>query len=76
MRYMYIHLNTEYLKKGNSQEFIDSMHSSLKSTSFGRYENELMEIKPLESENKGFIHILADDITEDIWWGKQRKIDV
>ncbi|HFJ9437064.1 TPA: ABC-three component system protein [Bacillus albus] len=66
----------EYLSNENSQEFIDLVHSALKSTDFGRYQKKISDMEPLDSENKGFIHILADDMTEDIWWGKQRGFDV
>ncbi|MBK5431658.1 SIR2 family protein (plasmid) [Bacillus mycoides] len=66
----------EYLPKGESQILIDSVHSALNSVNYGRYEEQMHKIKPLESENKGFVHILADDIKEDVWWGEKRELDV
>ncbi|MCW1939363.1 hypothetical protein OMD49_05565 [Bacillus anthracis] len=64
----------EYLPKGESQILIDSVHSALNSVNYGRYEEQMHKIKPLESENKGFVHILADDIKEDVWWEREEGI--
>lgn len=62
-----------YQKYGNSQQFVEVVHKTLEKIDFGRLskffsDNELSD----EDENRGFIHILADDENRDIWWGEKR----
>ena len=56
----------------NSQSFVDEMHSILNEMNYGRIEGVLGLNKPMSSENKGFIHVLANDPEVDIWWGHKR----
>ncbi|MGH0669620.1 hypothetical protein [Bacillus paranthracis] len=58
----------------NSQSFVDEMHSILNEMNYGRIEGVLGLNKPMSSENKGFIHVLANDPEVDIWWGHKREI--
>lgn len=62
-----------YEKHGNSYEFVEQVHKILRSIDYGRL-NEFLTSrnKPFDFENEGFIHILADDLKYDVWWGKQR----
>ncbi|MEC3655855.1 SIR2 family protein [Bacillus siamensis] len=62
-----------YEKFGNSQQFVEVVHETLKKLDLGRRsklfsENEVSD----EDENRGLIHILADDEKRDIWWGEKR----
>ena len=50
------------------------MHSILNEMNYGRIEGVLGLNKPIPSENKGFIHVLANDPEVDIWWGHKREI--
>lgn len=58
----------------NSQSFVDEMHKILNEMNYGRIEGVLGVNKPMPSENKGFIHVLANDPDVDIWWGYKREI--
>ncbi|WP_346234888.1 ABC-three component system protein [Lysinibacillus telephonicus] len=72
MEYQEEYANT-YKKYGNSQQFLEVVHSSLENIDFGRLKAAFKEHnKSNEKENKGFIHILADDSTKKIWWGEKR----
>lgn len=61
-----------YIKNGNSEQFLTVVHSSLEEIEFGRYEELLKNNKSNKSENRGFVHILAESEEQDIWWGKGR----
>lgn len=60
-----------YRKEKNSQSFLDTVHSVLESYDFTSYTK--MELNKFHK--RGFIHILADDTSREIWWGDNR-IDV
>ncbi len=62
-----------YLKYGNSEKFVSAVHDSLKNINWGRY-SEFFSKGELsnEDENRGFIHILADDKSKGVWWGGKR----
>lgn len=72
IRYKEILVNV-YKQHGDSYEFVEEVHKILKSIDYGRI-NEFLTLKnkPFDFENQGFIHILADDLNYDVWWGKQR----
>ncbi|MGC9934900.1 SIR2 family protein [Priestia aryabhattai] len=62
-----------YKNTKNSQLFIDEVHRSLSTIGYPQLKEILTEsISPMEFQNVGFIHILADDVKEDIWWGENR----
>lgn len=62
-----------YKKYGNSQKFLELIHDSLENIDFGRLKTLFKEHnKSNEKENKGLIHILADDSKKKIWWGEKR----
>lgn len=65
----YIDTYSEY---GNSEKFLKVVHSSLEEIDFGRYNEILNKNKSNKHENRGFVHILADNEEEDIWWGEER----
>ncbi|WP_088351790.1 SIR2 family NAD-dependent protein deacylase [Bacillus cereus] len=58
----------------DSQSFVDEMHTILNEMNYGRIEGVLGENRPMEFENKGFIHVLANNPEMDIWWGYKREI--
>ncbi|ELC8442284.1 SIR2 family protein [Clostridium perfringens] len=62
-----------YLEYGNSEKFVKAVHDCLKNIDWGRY-SEFFSKSELsnEDENRGFIHLLADDKTKEIWWGGKR----
>jgi hypothetical protein len=72
IRYKEILINV-YEQHGDSYEFVEEVHRILKSIDYGRL-NEFLTLKskPFDFENQGFIHILADNLDYDVWWGKQR----
>ena len=60
-------------KYGNSQQFLEVVHGSLEKIDFGRYARLFNEnMKSDEDENRGLIHILAEDASKEIWWGEKR----
>ncbi|ECB9828909.1 SIR2 family protein [Listeria monocytogenes] len=60
-----------YFRKGKSSEgLLIEIHKNLEQINIDRLVNE--SNKPTGSENKGFIHVLADDGEKDIWWGSER----
>jgi hypothetical protein len=62
-----------YKKFGDSQQFLEAVHRSLEKIDFGRYAKLFSDTeKSDEDENRGFIHILAEDEERDIWWGENR----
>lgn len=61
-----------YSKFGNSEEFLNIVHGSLEKIDYGRYKELIKDNLTNKYENKGFVHILADDYEKGIWWGKER----
>lgn len=60
-----------YSRNGkSSEELLIQIHKNLEQINIDRIVNE--SNKPTGSENKGFIHVLADDGEKDIWWGSER----
>ncbi|MBH0167607.1 SIR2 family protein [Fictibacillus sp. 7GRE50] len=57
---------------GNSEQFLTVIHESLEEFDFGRYAVLFEDNKSDENENRGLIHLLAEDETMDVWWGKER----
>ncbi len=66
-------LNDTYKEYGDSQEFLKVVHETLKNIDFGRLANSISvnEISD-EDENRGLIHVLADDEKKRVWWGEKR----
>ncbi|QDZ88636.1 ABC-three component system protein [Priestia megaterium] len=64
-----------YLSEKDSQKFIDVMHDTLREVSYGRYNEVIKNCEPLDLEKKGMIHLLADDMKKEIWWGENRDLD-
>jgi hypothetical protein len=56
----------------DSQLFIDQVHIQLGCLEYGRLTRVIQECLPYDFENKGLIHVLADDWEKDIWWGDNR----
>ncbi|PGZ57861.1 SIR2 family protein [Bacillus cereus] len=71
MKYKERYVDT-YKKHGNSDQFLTVVHESLEEFDFGRFSNFFKENESDENENRGLIHLLAEDETLDIWWGKER----
>lgn len=65
----YINIYDEY---GNSEQFLKEVHKSLANIDLGRYNKFLNDNESNKNENRGFVHILANNEEEDIWWGKER----
>lgn len=61
-----------YKKYGKSEEFLNVVHESLEKLDFVRYKEILKNNISNKYENKGFVHLLADDESKEIWWGKGR----
>ncbi|MDT9027884.1 SIR2 family NAD-dependent protein deacylase [Rossellomorea yichunensis] len=70
IEYMDKYANT-FEEHGDSEEFLKVVHKSLEDIDFGRYDEILRKNKSNKSENRGFVHILADN-EEDVWWGRER----
>ncbi|WP_342426799.1 SIR2 family protein [Paenibacillus sp. FSL L8-0158] len=64
-----------YKQYGNSHEFVTVVHKSLETIDFGRYAELFKENKSDDNENRGLIHLLADENNE-IWWGDKRLADL
>lgn len=60
-----------YKQYGDSCEFVNVVHKSLETIDFGRYEKLFQGNKSDENENRGMIHLLADE-NDDVWWGDKR----
>jgi SIR2-like domain len=71
LEYKEQYINT-YQRYGDSERFLTVVHESLKEIDFGRYDSLLKENKTNKNENRGFVHVLANNEEEDIWWGKER----
>ncbi|CAH0122771.1 hypothetical protein PAE9249_05362 [Paenibacillus sp. CECT 9249] len=56
----------------DSQLFIDEVHKQFGCLDYGRLTKVIQECLPYDFENKGLIHVLADDWEKDIWWGENR----
>lgn len=61
-----------YKKFGDSHELVKVVHKSLEEIDFGRYAELFKENKSDENENRGLIHLLAEDESKNIWWGEKR----
>lgn len=61
-----------FMEHGNSEELLKIVHKSLENIEFGRYNVLLKNNQSNKNENRGFVHILADDESEEIWWGRER----
>ncbi|MGF2144856.1 ABC-three component system protein [Vagococcus fluvialis] len=60
-----------YSRQGfTSEELLIEMHQNLDKINIDRLVTN--KNKPTGSENKGFIHILADDGANDVWWSDDR----
>ncbi|KUP25940.1 SIR2 family protein [Paenibacillus sp. DMB5] len=60
-----------YKQYGDSCEFVNVVHKSLETIDFGRYEKLFQGNKSDENENRGMIHLLADE-NDNVWWGDRR----
>ncbi|MHA0857525.1 SIR2 family protein [Paenibacillus sp. CMAA1364] len=56
----------------DSQMFIDEVHSQFGCLEYGRLTKVIEGCLPYDFENKGLIHVLANDWEKDIWWGNNR----
>lgn len=54
----------------SSEELLIEIHKNLETINIDRLVEK--STKPTTSENKGFIHILADDAEKEVWWGSER----
>lgn len=54
----------------SSEDLLIEIHKNLAQINIDRLVNK--SNKPTDSENKGFIHVLADDAEKDVWWGSER----
>lgn len=62
-----------YKKFGDSEQFVGVVHESLEKINLGRLSKLFSEEKISDrDENRGLIHILADDEIRGIWWGEKR----
>lgn len=60
-----------FQKFGDSQEFVNTVHKSLEGMDFGRYSEYFKGNTTDEYENRGLIHLLADE-SDEVWWGEKR----
>lgn len=58
------------IEKKTSENLLIEMHRNLENINIDRLVSN--ETKPTSAENKGFIHVLADDADKDVWWGSER----
>lgn len=61
-----------YKKYGDSEKFLNVVHESLESLDLGRYAELLKDKQSDENESRGLIHLLAEDDSLNVWWGKER----
>ena len=61
-----------YKKCGNSEQFLNIVHGSLEVLDLGRHTDFLKDVQSDENENRGLIHLLAEDDSLNVWWGKER----
>ncbi|OUQ85222.1 SIR2 family protein [Brevibacillus brevis] len=61
-----------YNKYGDSQMLLGVVHSSLEKIDFGRYAQLFKDNKSDENENRGLIHLIAEDEEKEVWWGEKR----
>ncbi|MNJ67569.1 hypothetical protein D3C77_637530 [compost metagenome] len=71
MKYADIKKNS-YGSHFDSQLFIDEVHSQFGCLEYGRLTKVIEGCLPYDFENKGLIHVLANDWEKDIWWGNKR----
>ncbi|PHC41318.1 SIR2 family protein [Bacillus toyonensis] len=67
---------TTYKQYGNSEQFLSIVHRSIENIDFGRYALLVKDNKSNKNENRGFVHILADNEEVDVWWGEERFDEV
>ncbi|MFC5714429.1 SIR2 family protein [Thalassorhabdus alkalitolerans] len=72
-----IHFQERYIdtfrKHGNSQQFVEVVHETLENIELGRHAKHFTEDDMSDkNENRGLIHLLADDEKKKIWWGEKR----
>lgn len=60
-----------FQKFGDSHEFVNVVHKSLEEIDFGRYADYFKGNVTDEYENRGLIHLLADE-SDEVWWGEKR----
>lgn len=70
-KYKELYVET-YKSYGDSQQFLTVVHYSLAEFDYGRYAVFFEDNKSDENENRGLIHLLAEDSSMDVWWGKER----
>lgn len=56
--------------KKSSEDLLIEIHKNLENLNIERLVDSTN--RPMDSENKGFIHVLADDGEKNIWWGDER----
>ncbi|WP_339317626.1 ABC-three component system protein [Paenibacillus sp. FSL R10-2734] len=56
----------------DSQFLIDEVHKQFGNIEYGRLTKVIQDCLPYNFENKGLIHVLANDWEKDIWWGDNR----
>lgn len=61
-----------YKKFGDSHELVNVVHKSLAKIDFGRYGDLFNGNKSDDIENRGLIHLLAEDENKEVWWGEKR----
>jgi hypothetical protein len=62
-----------YEKYGDSRQFLEVVHNSLEEIDFGRYAESFKDsYKSDGNENRGLIHVLAEDEKKGVWWGEKR----
>ncbi|ANX11663.1 hypothetical protein ABE41_006555 [Fictibacillus arsenicus] len=71
VKYKELYIKT-YESFGDSKQLLKVVHDSLAEYDFGRYAVLFEDNRSNESENKGLIHLLAEDETMDVWWGEER----
>jgi hypothetical protein len=64
-----------YKQFGDSHEFVKVVHKTLEVIDFGRYAKFFQKNESDENENRGLIHLLADE-NEEVWWGEKRLEDL
>lgn len=67
-------LSESYLEHSDSELFLKEVHKILKNIDYGRYKEIMQDNQTTHQENRGFIHVLADDYNENnkVWWGAKR----
>lgn len=71
MKYSYIK-NTIYRHTKNSQVFLDKVHEELSKMKIDKLDNFCMEQELISYGKQGAIHVVANDINQNVWWGEKR----